>query len=81
MKQILLEVCIKTIRCLIFPNPDYNRCIITVEKKGWADHILTLKGELASTAMNHLKVGMVINAHTISTDKNAYKVTAIDFGE
>jgi len=79
MNNILTDVRIKTMRSLICDDPDNTCCIMTVERKGWADHILTVKGRLALAAMKWLKEGVLINVHTISTDKNAYRVTAIDF--
>ena len=79
MNNILTDVRIKTMRSLICDDPDNTCCIITVEKRDWADHILTLKGKWVLTIMEHLKVGTLINAHTVSTDKNSYKVVAIEY--
>jgi phosphomannomutase len=79
MSNILTDVRVKTIRSLVCNDPEADRCIITVEKKGWADHVLTVKGRLATAAMKWLKKGALINVHTVSTDTNLHKVTAFDY--
>lgn len=80
MNNILTDVRVKTIVSLVCLDPENDRCIITVEKEGWADHILTVKGRLATTAIKRLKKGTLINVHTVSTDTNLHKVTAFEFG-
>ena len=79
MNNILTDVRVKTIISLITYDPENDRCIITVEKAGWADHVLTVKGRLATAAAKWLKKGSLINVHTVSTDTNRHKVTAFEF--
>ena len=79
MNNILTDVRVKTIVSLITYDPENDRCIITVEKEGWADHVLTVKGRLATAAIKYLRKGALINVHTVSTDTNLHKVTAFEF--